>query len=539
MPDAVVIGSGPNGLVAANLLADTGRSVVVLEEQDLPGGAVKSAELTLPGFTHDMFSAFYPLAAASPVMASLGLEQHGLNWKHSPLVVAHPTMDGGSAVLSRDIDETARSLERYGVGDGDAWRRLSALWDRIGDQILEILLTPFPPVKAGTKMAARLGPEELMRFLRFAVLPLRRLNEEEFSGEGAGLLMAGNALHADLTPDLPAGSAFGWLLCSLGQTFGFPVAEGGAGRITDALVGRLSERGGMLRCGQSVERIEISDRRAVGVRMADGTEIPASMVLADVDAMQLYNRLIGFEHVPDRVQRDLQRFQLDNATFKIDWALDGPIPWTDEDSRRAGTLHIAESMDLLTEVTTQLTTGHIPAKPYLVVGQMNVADPSRSPAGTETAWAYTHLPQTVKGDAGGRLKGIWDEEEIEIFSERIEERIELFAPGFRDKIIGRHVISPPRFQELNRNLINGAINGGTAQIHQQLIFRPFPGSGGARTPIRNVFLASASAHPGGGVHGAPGANAVHAALGRRRQRAMTYAGLASAALLSRKLLSRR
>lgn len=538
MPDAVVIGGGPNGLVAANLIADTGRSVVVLEEQDAPGGAVKSAELTVPGFTHDIFSAFYPLAAVSPVITSLELERHGLRWKHAPLVAAHPTLDGKAAVLSRDVDETARSLERYGAGDGDAWQAISALWDRVGDQVVNMIFGP-SPIKAGVKLAAHLGPEELARFLRFAVLPLRRFSEEKFSGEGAGLLMAGNALHADLTPDLPASSVFGWLLCSIGQTAGFPVPEGGAGRITDALVRRLIERGGSIRCHQKVERIEIRGRRAVAVKLADGTTIPAGMVLADVDIMQLYDKLIGLENLPGRVQHDLEKFHLDNATFKIDWALDGPIPWTNEEARRAGTIHVAESMDLLTETSTQVITGNIPDKPYLVVGQMNVADASRSPAGTETAWAYTHLPQRVKGDVSEQLKGVWDERETEIFSERIEKRIELFAPGFRDKIIGRHVITPPRFGDLNRNLINGALNGGTAQIHQQLIFRPLPGSGGARTPISNVFLASASAHPGGGVHGAPGANAVHAALGRGRRRAARYAALAAAALIGRGLLNRR
>jgi len=517
--DAVVIGAGPNGLVAANLLADAGWSVVVLEAEPDPGGAVRSGELTLPGFLHDRFSAFYPLGAASPILTGLELERHGVRWRRSPLALAHPLADGRCPVLSTDLDETAASLAAFAPGDGDAWRRLYGLWRRIGGPLLDALLTPFPPVRAGARLAARLGPAGMARFARFGVLSVQRLAEEEFSGEGARLLLTGSALHTDLAPDSPASSLFGWLLCSLGQQIGFPVPEGGAGRLTAALVSRLEARGGRLLCGARVTRVVVRGGRAVAVVTAGGDEVAAGRaVVADVGAPALYRDLVGLEHLPSSVVDDLRRFQYDNSTVKVDWALDGPIPWAAEQARRAGTVHLAEGMDHFVGASCDLLMGRIPARPHLVLGQMGVADPTRSPAGTETAWAYTHVPQQVRGDAGGDLKGVWDFAEAEAFADRIEARIEAVAPGFRSLIRGRYVATPPLLEAADANLVGGAVNGGSAQLHQQLIFRPFPGLARPETPVRGLYLGSASAHPGGGVHGACGSNAARAALAHDRLR---------------------
>jgi phytoene dehydrogenase-like protein len=517
--DAVVIGAGPNGLVAANLLADAGWSVVVLEAEADPGGAVRSGELTVPGFVHDRFSAFYPLGAASPVLAALGLDRYGLRWRRSPLVLAHPLPDGRCPALSTDLDETAGFLDADAPGDGDAWRRLYGLWERLSGPLVDALLNPFPPVVPAVRLAARLGPSGLLHFARLGVLSVQRLAEEEFSGEGAALLLTGAALHTDLAPDSAASSMFGWLLCGLGQQVGFPVPEGGAGELTAALVNRLESRGGRVVCGTRVTRIVVRDGRAVAVVTAGGDEVTAGRaVVADVGAPALYRDMIGPEHLPPGVLDDLRRFQYDNSTVKVDWALDGPIPWAAEPARRAGTVHLADGMDHFVEASCDLLMGRIPARPHLVMGQMAVADPTRSPAGTETAWAYTHVPQKVRGDAGGELKGVWDFAEAEVFADRVEAQIERLAPGFRSLVRGRYVATPPILEASNANLVGGAVNGGTAQIHQQLVFRPIPGMARPETPVRGLFLGSSSAHPGGGVHGACGANAAKAALAADRRR---------------------
>jgi phytoene dehydrogenase-like protein len=523
--DVVVIGAGPNGLVAANLLADAGLEVVVCEEQPGPGGAVRSDELTLPGFVHDVCSAFYPFAVASPVMRALELERHGLTWRRAPLVLAHPTPEGPTAVLSQDPEETAASLEDFAAGDGAAWLRLTKIWERIEEPFMDAFTTPFPPVRAAARLVAATRLNGALELARIGLTPVRRLGDEQFNGPGGTLLLAGNALHADLTPETPASALFGLILCGIGQRHGFPVPEGGAGRLTDALVARLEAAGGEVRCGERVERVSVEHGRAVGVRLAGGDTIPARRaVLADVGAPQLYDELLaGCPEVPARTRRQLARFQYDNSTIKLDWALDGPVPWSSPEARRAGTVHVAESLDLLSESTGLLERQIIPARPFLIFGQYGMTDPTRSPPGTETAWAYSHVPQHARGDAGGELTGRWDRDELERFAQRMEAEVERLAPGFAKRITARSVLGPRELEAHDRNLVGGALNGGTSKLHQQLVFRPFPGAGRPETPIGALLLASASAHPGGGVHGAPGAIAAAALLHRLRPRLLRKA----------------
>lgn len=503
MADAVIVGAGHNGLVAANLLADAGWEVVVLEEQPDPGGAVRSAEVTAPGFHTDLFSAFYPLGAASPVIRALDLEQHGLRWRHAPLVLAHPLPDGRAAVISRDIDETRESVAQFARADAGAWQEIVDEWREIGPLVLDALFRPFPPVLPSARLVRRLGAGGAVRLARLGLLSVRRFAEERFSGEGARLLFAGNALHTDLSPEGAGGAVFGWLLAMLGQEHGFPVPEGGAGRLIDALVARLRTRGGDVRCGTPVVEVVVRDGRALGVRTAGGDAVRARRaVLADVAAPLLYRRLLNPQDLPGRLLADLDRFQWDNPTLKVDWALSGPIPWTAPAVRRAGTVHLAERLAALTDYSADLAAGRLPRDPFAVLGQMTTADPSRSPAGTEAAWAYTHVPHEAAGDEDGLARQVT----------RLEEVVERYAPGFRDLILARHVLTPKGLEDRNASLVGGAINGGTAAIHQQLLFRPVPGLGRPETPVKGLYLASSSAHPGGGVHGAPGANAAHAAL---------------------------
>jgi len=512
--DAVVIGAGPNGLLAANVLADRGWEVLVLEAAPEPGGGVRSAELTgRPGFVHDVFSAFYPFTVASPAFRALDLEAHGLRWCHGDYAVAHPATDGTCAVLSPRLDETIASLDAFAPGDGEAWRRLFGLWERVGAHLVEAMVTPMPPVRPGLRIAAALR-SDLVRFARFLALPLRRMVEEEFRGAGGARLLTGNASHADLGPETPPSGAFAWVLTCLGQEHGFPTPCGGAGALTAALVRRLRARGGDVRCGARATRVEVNDGAATGVQVAGGERFAARRaVLADVLAPALYLDLVGAERLPRALVEDLRRFEIDWSTVKVDWALDGPIPWDAEPARRAGVVHVIDGVDELTLGAAQIETGLVPATPSLVMGQYAAVDPTRSPPGTDTAWAYTHVPSAVRGDAGDDgLTGDWDGRDGDALADRVERRIETLAPGFRDRVRDRHVLTPATAERMNPNLALGSMFAGTNQLHQQAIFRPTPSLGRPETPIARLYLASASAHPGGGVHGGPGANAARAAL---------------------------
>jgi phytoene dehydrogenase-like protein len=503
--DAIVIGAGHNGLVAGAMLADAGWSVLVLEATEVPGGAIRSAELTRPGWVHDVFSAFYPLAAASPVLAALHLEDHGLRWSHAPAVLGHALDPDRAVVLSRDRQETARSVAAVGsAADAATWLRLCAEWDRVGDAVVAALLNPFPPVRAGLAMLRRLGASDTAGLLRRALTPLDRWTGENFDGDGGPALLVGSAMHTDLGPADIGSTIFGWLLCMLGQQHGFPVPAGGAGQLAAALVNRLAAAGGELRLNSPVSRVVVDRGGAAhGVRLADGTPIKARRaVLADVPAPTLYQGLIAPDRRPAGLDRAMARFEPDLAVMKVDWALRCPIPWRAKELAGAGTVHIGGTVHALRDTAAALRAGRLPEQPYLVMGQMTLSDPSRSPAGTESAWAYTHLPNGY-GE---------DEQTIEHTLAALENAVEEAAPGFRAEVLARHVLVPRDLQTLNPALLGGTMNGGTAAVHQQLVMRPIPGLGRADTPFGRLFLASSSAHPSGGVHGACGANAARAAL---------------------------
>lgn len=344
-------------------------------------------------------------------------------------------------------------------------------------------------------------------------LPARRMAHELFGGESAGLLLQGNAAHADIPVDAAGSGLMGYLLTMVAQDVGFPVPRGGAGELTAALVRRATSAGAELRCHREVQSIE-PDGPATAVRTADGDLITARRaVLADVSATSLYGQLLPQDSLPQRVRRDLQRFDWDTSVVKVNYAMSQRIPWRSPSLREAGTVHLGADADGLVHWGADLGTGRTPRSPFVVVGQMTTADGTRSPSGTESAWAYTHLP-----------RGISDDETATVLAQRMDEALEAHAPGALANVVHRQVQLPGDLEHADANLVGGAVGGGTTQMHQQLVFRPIPGLGGPRTPVDGVYLAGAAAHPGGGVHGMCGAHAAaaaladHGAIGRLRGR---------------------
>lgn len=501
--DAVVIGAGHNGLVAAATLADAGWDVVVLEAQAEPGGAVKSAEL-FPGYVSDLYSAFYPLSVASPALRALNLEDHGLRWTHAPAVVGHPRSadDDDAPVIYHEIDRTAEDLDRHHRGDGDRWRALFDQWLRIKEPLLATLFAPFPPVRGPAGLLRKLGTADALRLAHLLLLPAGVMAEQLFEGEAARLLLLGNAMHADVPIDAPGSGVMGYLLIMMAQDGGWPVPVGGAGQLAAALANRAGSAGAQIEYRREAVGIDVRGGRAVAVHTADGATVHARRaVIADTSAPRLYRDLLPAQAVPASVVRSMNRFVWDTPVLKINYALDAAIPWRSKSLNDVGTVHLGADHDGLVRWMADLNTATVPQRPFMLFGQMTTADETRSPAGTESAWSYTHLPRGVADDASA-----------DQLSAAVDRVLESHAPGFGDHVVGKTVQRPSDLEAADANLHSGAVNGGTSQLFQQLIFRPAPGFGRAETPVENVYLGSAGASPGGGVHGVCGRNAARAAL---------------------------
>lgn len=502
--DAVVIGAGPNGLAAAIRLAEAGNPVTVLEAADRPGGAVRTDELTLPGFRHDTFSSVYPAAAASPVLARLPLERHGLRWIHPGACYAHPLPGGRAVALYREVERTAASLDDVHTGDGDRWSAFVKPMLAGFEAIRATMLAPFPPLTGSLRLLGDLGPLGAAQFARLVPGSAVGLGGRLFEGAGSRAWLYGSAGHGDVPPTDPGSAVAVTYLNLLGHAVGWPSPAGGAERLIEAMVGYLGALGGVVRTGAPVDAIDSAHGRVTGVRVAGGEVIPGDVVIASVMPHAL--AALAGDALPQPYRALLRRYRYGPATVKVDWALDGAIPWQAPEARAAGTVHLGGAEGELVKTIADTQHG-LPARPFLLMGQQSLADPSRAPEGKHTAWAYTHGPRT----------GVDWGAQTDAHVDRIEAQVERFAPGFRELILARHSMGPAELERRDRNLVGGDVGGGSYRL-RQVVFRPVPGISPYRTPLAGLYIGSAAAFPGGAVHGVPGDAAALAALNDARGR---------------------
>jgi phytoene dehydrogenase-like protein len=463
-PDAIVVGSGPNGLAAAIEIARAGFSVLVYEAEQTAGGGVRSAELTLPGFLHDVCSSVYPLALASPFFRALPLADHGLDWVHPPVPLAHPFDDGTVALLERSVEATADRLCEDAAAYKKVMNPFVSDWGKIDLELLGPLRVPRHPFP----------------FARFGIRALRSasgLAQSLFEGDRARALLAGLAAHSMLPLEQMTTAAFALVLAITGHVFGWPIARGGSQKIAEALTSYLRSLGGEI----------ITDAR---IKNIDDLP-PARAILCDVTPRQLLS--IAGHRLPGSFRRKLERYRYGAAAYKVDWALDGPIPWKSAECARAGTVHLGGTLAEIAASERAPSKGEHAAKPFVLLVQPSLFDSTRAPAGKHTAWAYCHVPNGSTFD----------------MLERIERQVERFAPGFKDRVLARSVMAPAELERRNANLIGGDINGG-AQDVRQLFARPTLRL--YSTPVKGLYISSSSTPPGGGVHGMCGYHAAQRVL---------------------------
>lgn len=468
--DAVVVGAGPNGLVAAVTLARAGQRVLVVEAADRVGGAMRSEEFTLPGFRHDVGATVLPLALASPAFRELRVEDFGVQWDHPPVPVAHP-LDDGAVLIHRDIDATAAGM---GV-DERAWRRLIGGVARGGLPLVDALLSPL------SARAAAHAPIALARYGSTGLLPAGMLARTAFRGEPARAAFAGMAGHAVLSFRQPASGGFGTFMAALAHLVGWPVVRGGTEQLALALGRMVRAAGGEI---------------AVSTPVTNLSQLPpADSVLLDLTPRQVLS--IAGDALPTRYARKLAKYRYGPGVFKIDWALDGPVPWRDGRVAEAGTVHLGGTLAEIAASEGDVARGRHAQRPYVLCVQPSVADPTRAPEGKQVLWAYCHVPNGSTVD----------------MTAAIEAQLERFAPGFGDRVLQRHVLPPSGLELFDPNLVGGDVGGGSAAI-SQFVSRPVLSAHPWATPVAGLYLCSASTPPGGGVHGMGGWHAAHLALRR-------------------------
>lgn len=466
--DAVVVGAGPNGLVAAVTLAEAGRRVLLVEAADRVGGALRSAELTLPGFVHDVGATVFPLGQVSPAFRALALRKDEVRWVHPPVAAAHP-LDGGAALVYRSCAETVAGL---GAG-GPGWRRTVGATAAAGTRLTDAVLSPLAPRRA---LAA--GPA-LIRFGLCGAPPAAALARTALRDERSRALFAGMAAHSMLSFGTWGSAGYGILLGALAHLAGWPLVEGGSERLAEALAARIRAAGGEIHTRTPVTELD--------------TLPPARSVLLDLTPRQVL--ALGGTRFPPGYRRRLSRFRYGPGVFKIDYALDGPLPWSEGAVAAAGTVHVGGTYAQIARAEQDVARGRVPRRPFVLAVQPTVADPGRAPHGKHILWAYCHVPHGSSVD----------------MTDRIESQLERFAPGFRDRVLARHVSSPARLEAFDANLVGGDLGGGAADL-RQFVARPVLARQPWATPTPGLYLCSASTPPGAGVHGMGGWHAAHLAL---------------------------
>ncbi len=500
----VVVGAGSSGLVCAIHLARAGLDVTLLEHAPRPGGASSSVEATLPGFIHDHCAGFNPMTVASPAMRELELEAEGVRWVHPEAIMAHPFQDGTAIALHHGLEPTAASLEASRPGAGRAWSALIEQYRPLALRLAESILGPLPPVRQPLALVAGLRRDTLLLARRMAG-SIEAFGLDVFDGASRPTAwLSGSAQHSGLPPSTAGSGAFGFLLQLLAHTYGWPFPAGGQGEIAQALV-RIAEREGVsLRCQAHVEQILVRGGRTAGVVLSGGEELPARDVVTTISARPLAG-LLPDDALPHRLMRRLRIWRYGTAAFKVDYALRGPVPWSASEAREAAVVHVGGELRDLAAAADAGVRGDMPEHPALVIGQHTLLDSSRAPAGSHTLYCYAHVPAR------------YDRTDEDVAA-LVEAQLERFAPGFSGTVLARAIRNPQQTEAENPSLVGGDLGGGSYELDQQLLFRPAPELCRHRTPLRGLYVAGASVHPGGSVQGMGGRSAARALLADRRLR---------------------
>jgi phytoene dehydrogenase-like protein len=509
--DIVIIGAGHNGLIAGAYLVKAGLKVVVLEREDMVGGAVKTRDFKVPGFKWDQFSTIHLLIFPNPLIKNkeIPLEEYGLEYIRLERPFGTPFPDGDSIILYKDLDRTLKNFERQSKDDAEGWRRMYELYMNIKDYFLPFLFSPmskFEILSSFFKLYRKLRKENFLEFIRLNLLSSRDLADEYFSSEKAKAWIAAWGFHPDYAPEIPFGSTFSYMAAAMQQDSGGWIPKGGGGMLTQALARYIERNGGEVKTNSGVERIILNNGSVKGVKLENGDIIESKRIIASIEPKQLFLKMIGVENLPNGFVNKVKRFKYGAAGMKIDFALSEPIKWiAGEEMGKTHLIHIGPSVDYISKAYNEALRGFLPKEPFLITSQPHIYDETRAPKGKALFWILVRtVPYEIKGDSADIIKGDnWDNIK-EAFTDRVIELINSYAPNFKDSIIDIEIQSPLDIERNNLNFVRGDMVSGSHHLHQNFIFRPFPSLKPHTTPFEGLYITGASTWPGGGINGASG-----------------------------------